>query len=346
MIRNLQLLRAFAALSVVHLHAALQTPWAVGNFGVDLFFVLSGFIMSHICATGPDRFVARRLARILPLYWLATLAMFAWAVAAPNPERATNTEPMHLLQSLLFIPYLKSPGQIMPILDLGWTLNYEMAFYAIVAGALALGLRRHATAAAALVVVAGVAVLNAHGPASIPGIFFTNWIALEFSLGVAIYWLTRPAFAARVPPAAAIAALVLAVAVLIRAELGGAAAGRTEMRLLLLGLPSAVVLACAVLLERSHAVRSRLLLLLGDASYAIYLSHVFTIQILYKLVYPRLGFGLDAVSMPGILAAVLASAGVGIGVHLWVERPLLRRLMPRRDVVRPDAGAVPAPLRS
>jgi peptidoglycan/LPS O-acetylase OafA/YrhL len=315
----------------------------VGNFGVDLFFVLSGFIMSHICATGPDRFVARRLARILPLYWLATLAMFAWAVAAPTSERATNAEPMHLLQSLLFIPYLKSPGQIMPILDLGWTLNYEMAFYAIVAGALALGLRRYAPAAAAVIIVAGVVVLNAYGPSSVAAIFFTNWIALEFSLGVAIYWLTRPAIAARVPPAIAIAALLLAVAALIGAEFGGATAGRTEMRLLLLGLPSAVVLACAVLLERSHAVRSQLLLLLGDASYAIYLSHVFTIQILYKLVYPRLGLGLDAESVLGILAAMLTSAGVGIGVHLWLERPLLRRLMPRREAARLPDAAVPVP---
>lgn len=341
MIRNLQVLRAFAALSVVHLHAALQTPWAVGNFGVDLFFVLSGFIMSHVCATGPERFAARRLARILPLYGLATLAMFALAVAAPTPERATNAEPMHLLQSLLFIPYLKSPGQIMPILDLGWTLNYEMAFYAIVAGALALGLRRHATAVAALVVVAGVAALNAYGPGSVAAIFYTNWIALEFSLGVAIYWLTRSSVTARVPPAVALTMLLLAVAALILAEMGGATAGRTEMRLLLLGPPAAVILACAVLLERSHAVRNRLLLLLGDASYAIYLSHVFTVQILYRLVVPRLG--LEVTGLPAVLLALLVSAAVGIAIHLWVERPLLRRLVRRREG-RLGSAAAPAAL--
>jgi exopolysaccharide production protein ExoZ len=323
MIRNLQGLRAFAALSVVHLHAALQTPWAVGQFGVDLFFVLSGFIMSHVCATSPDRFMARRLVRILPLYWLATLAMFALAVAAPNESRATNAEPMHLLQSLLFIPYLKSPGQIMPILDLGWTLNYEMAFYAIVAAALALGLRRRATVAAAVAIAAGVTVLNLIEPRGIAAIFYSNWIALEFGLGVAVYWLTRPAVAARVPAMPAFAALALATAALVLAEMGGAT-DSTATRLLFLGPPSAVLVAAAVLLERRHAVQNRLVLLLGDASYAIYLSHVFTVQILYKLALPRIG--LDATGITAVLAAMLASAAVGIAIHLWVERPLLKLL--------------------
>jgi exopolysaccharide production protein ExoZ len=340
MIRNLQGLRAFAALSVVHLHAALQTPWALGHFGVDLFFVLSGFIMSHVCATDPDRFMARRLARILPLYWLATLAMFALAVAAPTVSRATNAEPLNLLRSLLFIPYLKSPGQIMPILDLGWTLNYEMAFYAIVAGALALGLRRHAAVAAAFVIAAGVVVLNLIEPESIAAIFYSNWIALEFGLGVAVHRLTRPAIAARVPPMLAMAALALAAGALVLAEMGGAT-DSTATRLLFLGPPSAVLVAAAVLLERRHAVRSRLVLLLGDASYAIYLSHVFTVQILYKLALPRIG--LDATGLPSVLAAMLASAAVGIALHLWVERPLLALLRGPAPQTSRQGGPVPAP---
>lgn len=339
MIRNLQGLRAFAALSVVHLHGALNTPWAVGHFGVDLFFVLSGFIMSHVCARGPDRFVERRLARILPLYWLATLAMFALAVAAPTPDRATNAEPMHLLQSLLFIPYLKSPGQIMPILDLGWTLNYEMAFYAVIAGMLALGLRRHATTAAAVVIATAVLAFNLFQPGTIPTIFYSNWIALEFGLGVAVYWATRQPLPAGLPRAFLLAMLPLAVGALILAEMAGATE-RTETRLLLLGPPAALLVAAAVWLERSHAVRNRLVRLLGDASYAIYLSHVFTIHLTYKLVLPPLGIGRD--QPMATLLVILASAVVGVAVHLWVERPILRLLNRRLEAARPEDGLVPA----
>lgn len=238
MIKNLQALRAFAALSVVYLHAAITTPFAVGNFGVDVFFVISGFIMSHVCATDPSRFIARRLARIVPLYWLTTLALFALAVVAPAIGKQTNAELPHLIQSLLFIPYLKSPGQIMPILDPGWTLNYEMAFYAIVAIALWLGLRRYATAVAAVSVALGVLVLNACAPSSATALFYTNWIAVEFSLGVAVYWLSNVA-AGKASTPALLVVLVAALGAMVLAEMRGAAAGSTVGRLVWMGAPSA-----------------------------------------------------------------------------------------------------------
>ena len=83
MFLNLHLLRAAAALAVVYFHATsdagLNFRIHVGAHGVDVFFVVSGFIIAYTGACTPDRFLLRRIVRIVPAYWTATLAVFALA---------------------------------------------------------------------------------------------------------------------------------------------------------------------------------------------------------------------------------------------------------------------------
>jgi exopolysaccharide production protein ExoZ len=148
-IHSLQALRAVAAWLVVTDHALLEitknqsedsvtrVAWALGSGGVSVFFVISGFIMVHICWdnfggwTAATKFLLRRVIRIVPLYWLATVAALAF-------HRISATHGAHdgwpqLIYSLSFIPYSGSEGSWSPILPQGWTLNYEMMFYAIFA---------------------------------------------------------------------------------------------------------------------------------------------------------------------------------------------------------------------
>jgi exopolysaccharide production protein ExoZ len=151
-IHFLQALRAVAAWLVVLDHAlvdvtagdvrnpATQVAWMMGSIGVSVFFVISGFIMVHISWDDFGRrgaaanFLRRRIIRIVPLYWLATIAAFAFhKVSATHGADAGWLE---LLQSLLFIPYRNEAGGWAPVLSQGWTLNYEMFFYAILAVAL------------------------------------------------------------------------------------------------------------------------------------------------------------------------------------------------------------------
>src|ERR1700677_130082 len=148
-IHFLQALRAIAAWLVVVDHAlvdvtggdvrnpATAIAWMMGSIGVSVFFVISGFIMVHICWDDFGRrgavadFLRRRIVRIVPLYWLATLAAFAFhKVSATHDANAGWPE---LMQSLLFVPYRNEDGGWVPVLSQGWTLNYEMFFYAIVA---------------------------------------------------------------------------------------------------------------------------------------------------------------------------------------------------------------------
>src|SRR5262245_51871513 len=101
-LKTVQALRALAALFVVGYHCTLLlhetfypgfTPWDNGNSGVDLFFVISGFIMivsSQSLAREADgwrRFISLRIVRIVPLYWLTTLAKLALIVAIPEFAR-------------------------------------------------------------------------------------------------------------------------------------------------------------------------------------------------------------------------------------------------------------------
>jgi exopolysaccharide production protein ExoZ len=199
----LQALRAIAAWLVVADHALLDVTrselrspathiaWASGNMGVYVFFTISGFIMVHICWDDFGRrgaaanFLRRRITRIVPLYWLATIAALAFhKVSATHGAHAGWSE---LVRSLLFMPYRDEDHGWTPILPQGWTLNYEMMFYAIFAVALAF--RRQVglpAIAGALVILTLVASFLSNGVA----VYLSSPIVLWFVLGIgfAVFW--------------------------------------------------------------------------------------------------------------------------------------------------------------
>ncbi|MFM0212382.1 acyltransferase [Paraburkholderia sediminicola] len=137
----IQYLRAIAAVMVVFHHARNPQPWLFNPlknyeslaWGVDIFFVISGFVM-YIAAKNeiPSEFLKNRIIRIVPMYWFWTFALVAISTKF-QPWSMQPYQITHLVKSLLFIPHY-SPvfeGQIWPYLIPGWTLNYEMFFYAI-----------------------------------------------------------------------------------------------------------------------------------------------------------------------------------------------------------------------
>src|SRR5215467_252489 len=146
-IGGIQVLRALAAVLVTICHAqaeiakigGLASAWppaALANlagFGVDLFFVISGFIMVYSTdqlfgtAHGPMEFLKRRLLRIVPLYWIVTSLYLALTLLIP--EFAKGYPAGFLIASYLFIPAARPDGVIEPLVGQGWTLNYEMLFY-------------------------------------------------------------------------------------------------------------------------------------------------------------------------------------------------------------------------
>src|SRR5271166_6609820 len=122
-LNNLQVVRAFAAGTVVLVHLCqvygFRSPF--GLCGVDVFFVLSGFIMAMLSTREKNDFLARRLIRIVPLYWLCTFAVFFAALLMPGLLHSTTPDWNNLLKSLFFLPYRKESGAVQPLLFLGWT---------------------------------------------------------------------------------------------------------------------------------------------------------------------------------------------------------------------------------
>jgi exopolysaccharide production protein ExoZ len=203
-IHFLQALRAIAAWLVVADHAVLDVTqgnvrnpatfvaWAMGSLGVYVFFVISGFIMTHICWTdfgqrgASAKFLRKRTIRIVPLYWLATLAAFAFHKVSAT--HGANDALPELVRSLLFIPYQNDGGGWSPILPQGWTLNYEMFFYAVFAAAIVLP-RKAAIAA----IAGGLTIFVIVGPLLPKGIltYLSSPVILFFVIGIGLAVLWR-----------------------------------------------------------------------------------------------------------------------------------------------------------
>src|SRR3569833_3127996 len=107
------------------------------DFGVggDVFFVISGFIMLHISADkfgtpgAPRDFLLRRIIRLVPLYWLFTIAMLVATVLVPGQLAHNSLNPAHTVASIGFIPWLDSTGLAHPVLGLGWLFFFVLFFF-------------------------------------------------------------------------------------------------------------------------------------------------------------------------------------------------------------------------
>ena len=323
MLGGVQALRGLAALAVAAYHA-LQ--WSVGGFdvgraGVDVFFVISGFILWRTTAgrdVPPGLFLWRRLTRIAPLYWLTTLGVAA--VAAGWPLFLPEVKPglTHLLLSLAFIPHLDPTGLPFPTLPPGWSLNYEALFYGLFA--LALAFPRAWRARLILGALTSIVIAGFYLPD--PAYFLgANPMLMQFAAGVVLGWIAeRDAL-----PSAAAGLAMLAGAILLWGVVQTSGVFSEIMRPLLWGVPALLTAAGAVTLEtRARAPSwvsgfggpSRRL---GDASYAIYLTHLPATAAVAHL----LGVGRPWLFLG---AAMIVSTLTGLAVHRWIERPLLRRL--------------------
>src|SRR5262249_30609999 len=202
-LHSLQAARAIAAWLVVTDHALLEIThgqpqnsvthlaWNLGSAGVYVFFVISGFIMVHICwesfgrPAAPASFLRRRIIRIVPLYWLATVAALAYhRVSATHGAHAGWLE---LLYSLAFIPYSGDDGWH-PIVPGGWTLNYEMMFYVIFA--LSLSFRRQIALPAVGVTLGTLVMVGSLLPNETLA-YLASPIVLWFLLGMGLAVLWR-----------------------------------------------------------------------------------------------------------------------------------------------------------
>jgi exopolysaccharide production protein ExoZ len=312
---SVQTLRGIAALSVVLFHA---TWIGISSFGVELFFVLSGFIICHAAAKEPDGFMLKRACRVIPLYALATIGVFVGALIVPSLFTSSQPTLWNLARSLLFIPYVRADGVMMPLLFLGWTLNYEMLFYVIFAMALMIS-RRFAPAIAALVIVLLASAHSLLAPLSAQLDFWTKPVIVDFFVGIIAYLIwSKHSGAIQKLPVAIASGLAFAMLSLLVMGLPHGVSASIPIKALLGG----VLLLASLRLDGAIKWPAAMLLV-GDASYSLYLLHPYVVQAIGKLAHP-----LDA-SPLGILftiAAVALAILVAILSFRMIERPSNRSL--------------------
>jgi exopolysaccharide production protein ExoZ len=322
---SIQYLRALAALAVVVFHAGERTGlhFTIGAAGVDVFFVVSGFIMMAISdgrPDGPAAFFRNRLLRVAPAYWAATVVMIAGAIVGLFPN--LQLDALHVLGSFLFIP-LPSPnsGNLWPVLVQGWTLNYEIFFYAVFA--LILFLKPMFRLAALATTFGVLALIGLAAKPDIPTLaFYTAPIILEFVAGAALAKLWKHG---RLPPASL--GLVFA---------GLAVAGFATIQVLKLNFdawtcgPLAVMLVLGALAIETRGKLPAMpgLAYLGDSSYSIYLWHTFAVSVVVQV-----GLALSLPPFMLLIIATLSGVIVGVAGYECFERPVHLMLRGKRSAL-------------
>ena len=319
-------------------------PWGAG---VDLFFVISGFIMIHASGRlfgqpgARAAFLRRRLIRIVPLYWLVTTAFVALLGLATLKGGDPFPAARAILASYAFVPAQTwGDGRLFPVFDLGWTLNYEMFFYALLALVVAFPRGRAvATLGLLLALLVGVG-LTIRGPSA--AWFWTRPILLDFGLGVGVGALVARG---TVLPSVVRVAAAIGGAALLLSDPGnlfdgpvGVTVANGWPRVGLAGLPVAVVLAAALLGREPPMPRAAVpFTRIGDASYSLYLLHPFALIAMEKLLQKLPA----ARAVPGgllVAATVAVAIGIALVAYRRVERPmtaaLAARLIPRATAVR------------
>jgi peptidoglycan/LPS O-acetylase OafA/YrhL len=367
-----QVLRALAALLVVSGHTLSATGRLLqsqgrappllafpGGFGVDLFFAISGFIM--VVASGAlfgkpcarRLFLTRRAIRLVPLYWAATLLYLPVIVLGSRGYDGNLLTA--LTASLGFIPYASYPADgsnnPYPLYTLGWTLNYEVFFYAIFSLFIVLP-RRLALGGVSLILLMLVVGGEIAHPQAVALRFWTQPILLEFGFGLALaaLWLGNLRLDWRVCvliAAAAVLFVALDPAHLAMKE-GGPSTSNDFRRVWSWGIPAAAILLAAAFLESSRTLGGKslaALTVLGDSSYSLYLVHPFALLALTKVWRQIPAPSPTELACFGVLA-VTASCGLAVLMHRYVEKPVtrgLRRYFRQRGVLR-DSDLAPVPL--
>lgn len=332
MIKSIQLLRAIAALAVVFYHVHFY-HLETGTFGVDIFFIISGFIIAYMVNQTTRHFIIKRIIRVVPLYTLATLLTVALALAEPKWFNHAIVNAGAMAKSLFYIPYrIKESG---PILSSGWTLNDEMFFYGAMFLCILLFKKKGMLVpACGVLLILLLLILNSFSESTIAASgyglrFYRNGLLPEFIYGLALYYF-RDYYDSRQTKTISvlmISAGLAAFALIIYFDLNHIALGLP--RNIRYGIPALLFVNSFLTMENRISEKNRFVkagLKLGDASYAMYLFHPFVIYFLLRLVYPKI-IGRSSSLITGTMeltVSLVLVALVSVLIYELVDKPMTK----------------------
>lgn len=344
-LNGLQAARGLAAFLVVLTHTqhmlyayherhGIPLPWfshplwmTLGNAGVDIFFVISGFIIVHVSwdqfhKTGAGiNFLARRLIRLVPLYWACTALMMVAFLFFPTVIQSGRTTSLgHIIASFLFLPWATENGDNGPLLIMGWSLNYEMFFYVLIGGLMFLSRNRALSYVSVILFsLLGVASIATHFGITKYGIwFFANTVILEFIAGMGLAILYRYA---RLPKSWLLPSMLGALGLIASSVWIGLPT--SSWRGIVWGIPATLIVLGA--LNASGRLRiPNFLLRFGDASYSLYLTHFF-IQVAIGRFWVKFLPNTEISFLP--LAAIIIPCFAACAFYECIELPVQKKLL-------------------
>lgn len=335
-----QVLRGVASLLVVLLHTTINSKdilnkdfcdnfFFFGGSGVDIFFVLSGFIITYSCGKGltqPGKllpFIRRRAVRIFPTYWIIITLFILIQLVLPAFYRTHYPLSFSNICSTLFL----LPGHTM-VNGVSWTLSYELFFYLLFSLAFLLPNKKLAFALSMLYALIIITIpLLGHDPEN-----GNSWIKLlTYPMNVEFFMGVLAAVLIPRIPAGLCLPLILTGSLLFLTE-GILADHNYQLlpnafnRVVVFGIPSFLMIVGLVKFELTKNVTiHNILLSLGEASYSLYLLHLPVIVACMKII-GRFNIQNDLILHGLLLLMIIGICYVSILFFKWIERPIISKL--------------------
>lgn len=318
-----------------------------GCIGVDLFFVISGFVITlvankYVGTQQGINFLVKRFYRINPAYYIATLfglLVYLIRIKLNNQSLVASFKEigLSLSDSLLILPTSGNMNSFKPLLLVGWTLSFEWLFYILFFFLIAIKLRSKAIMLSGLIgllVIIGQ-LLPIH---DFRFIFITNPIMLEFILGVLICYIYLHLRQIQTHVGTGLLALGITSYMLmvmfgfksVSNYLDVLSGDVSVSRFVWWGLPSSFIVAGCIILEKNGLLSkiwgNKFALLCGDASYSIYLVHFSTFY-LFKITFQNTGLFQSPDAL--IWLQIIVAVGLSLVFYKVVEKPLLHYMKDR-----------------
>ena len=338
---HIQALRGIAALMVVVSHLLIIEQkysadqilgdWAsYGMAGVDLFFVISGFIMVYVMWDRPrgvkasGEFLWGRASRIYPLYWVVSLVLLAlWFVRPDMVFSSIEGEPNFIKSFLLF------PDTREPLLAVGWTLIHEMYFYLVFAGIMLLprDFLFPSLVAWVLFIFLGNTFVKTIGPGGAVGQLVINPLTLEFIGGAVAAWIFKiRRLKPKAGPTSVMAHIILAIGVLLlfgELSSGDPFPTRGMARVDAFLVPSVMIVYGLAARDWSTAKIWQPLVTLGDWSYSLYLTHVLSLTVMGRL-WANFNNNSLVDNVVILIAMVAGTIFISGLVYKYIEAPMIK----------------------
>lgn len=303
-VESIQLLRAFAVSLVIFVHASYfgiphitnSNPidsfyyiksW--GCIGVDLFFTISGFIMTVVVPSyqqsgGWKKFFLKRIIRIIPLYFLLSLVDVFVTIYIKKEPIDFQT----IAKTIVFFPFFDGKSFVEPVISVGWTLSYEIYFYSLIGVVLSLGKKIYRNLLIIIMCLSLIGCLF-----TFPYVFFkfiTSPLLLEFGFGI-LCGLTYKKFRSlnwdiKIKQLTAVLLLfgglfLMFITIFVKKDFEISHQNIVEnnnllalYRVIIWGIPCALFLLGTILVEQLYTFRIwKILIEAGDSSYSSYLIH-------------------------------------------------------------------------